>query len=392
MKESGNEEHHPRRCPLNRILILGLSIGFFAIVCWFYCTVSNEQDPHYVSFLFLLTTVQVLTFSRLDESTPLYRLSLVGIATSGGILGVSWLSYTFLVTSPRSTMRTLADVLQWLDFFWSFVLVGFTSYLAIHILNANRKERLETEPGQRSWGVQLKGCIESNAAFSICLIFTTLLHVTYALSFSLAFHDKRSGGLYVTPTPSLFAVGDLSLVGGEVVSEEQNFSVHQRIQTALDGDGHSRTVRIIVQGAVKFSGDVGVEGYRNALTASAVEPAMRWLGSRIRFDDPTHVEWLFDTMPDLDHGDEPTTDAPPPDLQELGVAVMLDQSQNPPQLLDYVYFLLYTIVTTGYGDLIPVSTFSKMVCAVANIFESFFTVVLFGVFLKFITPLRRGDG
>jgi len=56
-------------------------------------------------------------------------------------------------------------------------------------------------------------------------------------------------------------------------------------------------------------------------------------------------------------------------------------------LLDYLYFGIYTITTTGYGDIIPVSPYAKFITTVANFFEVFLMVVFFNVLLSF---LREG--
>lgn len=51
-------------------------------------------------------------------------------------------------------------------------------------------------------------------------------------------------------------------------------------------------------------------------------------------------------------------------------------------LLDYMYFSIYTITTTGYGDIIPISGKSKFLASVSNFFEVFFLVVFFNVLLS----------
>jgi hypothetical protein len=57
-------------------------------------------------------------------------------------------------------------------------------------------------------------------------------------------------------------------------------------------------------------------------------------------------------------------------------------------LMDYIYFANYTITTTGYGDIIPLTPYSKFICSLANICEVFFLVVFFNSLLS----LRgRGD-
>jgi hypothetical protein len=51
-------------------------------------------------------------------------------------------------------------------------------------------------------------------------------------------------------------------------------------------------------------------------------------------------------------------------------------------LMDYLYFAMYTITTTGYGDIKPMTTFSKFLCTMANITEFFFIVVFFNTLLS----------
>jgi hypothetical protein len=61
----------------------------------------------------------------------------------------------------------------------------------------------------------------------------------------------------------------------------------------------------------------------------------------------------------------------------------LKQSQAKPlRLMDYMYFSIYTITTTGYGDIIPVTAYAKFVTSVANIFEVIFLVVFFNALLS----------
>lgn len=49
------------------------------------------------------------------------------------------------------------------------------------------------------------------------------------------------------------------------------------------------------------------------------------------------------------------------------------------ELTDYLYFTVYTITTTGYGDIIPVSSYAKLIVTLANLIELLFIVVLVNV-------------
>jgi hypothetical protein len=56
-----------------------------------------------------------------------------------------------------------------------------------------------------------------------------------------------------------------------------------------------------------------------------------------------------------------------------------------PDLIDYMYFSIYTISTTGYGDIKPATTYSKFLVSLENFFEIFFLVG----FMNSLISLRR---
>ena len=57
------------------------------------------------------------------------------------------------------------------------------------------------------------------------------------------------------------------------------------------------------------------------------------------------------------------------------------QIRHNPVLMDYLYFTIYTITTTGYGDIMPKSHWAKLIVSLANIYELIFGVVFFNVLL-----------
>jgi flagellar motor protein MotB len=63
-------------------------------------------------------------------------------------------------------------------------------------------------------------------------------------------------------------------------------------------------------------------------------------------------------------------------------------SFSPLSLMDYMYFTIYTITTTGYGDIVPTTTYAKFLCSSANILEVFFFVVFFNGLLS-MRPSRE---
>lgn len=51
-------------------------------------------------------------------------------------------------------------------------------------------------------------------------------------------------------------------------------------------------------------------------------------------------------------------------------------------LLEHIYFSMYTITTTGYGDIKPSTPYAMFVCTIENLYEVFFMVVFFNVLLS----------
>ena len=61
---------------------------------------------------------------------------------------------------------------------------------------------------------------------------------------------------------------------------------------------------------------------------------------------------------------------------------------NPyPDLNDYIYFTIYTITTTGYGDIRPVTPEAKFLASMTNLFELFFLVIFFNILISHKRPL-----
>jgi hypothetical protein len=55
---------------------------------------------------------------------------------------------------------------------------------------------------------------------------------------------------------------------------------------------------------------------------------------------------------------------------------------KPLKLMDYMYFSIYTITTTGYGDIVPTTAYAKFVTSLANICEVLFLVVFFNALIS----------
>jgi len=71
-------------------------------------------------------------------------------------------------------------------------------------------------------------------------------------------------------------------------------------------------------------------------------------------------------------------------VERLGLSVEVAVTRDPSsaarchlKMLDYLYFMTYTITTTGYGDIMPVSPEAKFITTLANLFELLFFSSIF---------------
>jgi len=62
------------------------------------------------------------------------------------------------------------------------------------------------------------------------------------------------------------------------------------------------------------------------------------------------------------------------DAMSLRLRRLQETEVKPLDLLGYTYFSIYTITTTGYGDIMPTSDYARFLTSLANIFEVFFIV------------------
>ncbi|MBI3248311.1 MAG: hypothetical protein HYZ50_17530 [Deltaproteobacteria bacterium] len=108
---------------------------------------------------------------------------------------------------------------------------------------------------------------------------------------------------------------------------------------------------------------------------------------------PNHyLQTLSSTLKELEHGmgevDQKIRGVER-NIETIGEEVKAHPT--PLQLLDYIYFTIYTITTTGYGDIQPVTGFAKFIVSLANLFEVFFLVIFFNALLSARTEGAR-DG
>jgi hypothetical protein len=79
----------------------------------------------------------------------------------------------------------------------------------------------------------------------------------------------------------------------------------------------------------------------------------------------------------------------PDDITSLQMKQLNRSQFKELNLMDYMYFSIYTITTTGYGDIIPTTAYSKFVISVANICEVLFLVVFFNALVSIRGEKKR---
>jgi len=94
-----------------------------------------------------------------------------------------------------------------------------------------------------------------------------------------------------------------------------------------------------------------------------------------------NITWIVRSVSNRDEHLDPTGHGYPLNTDhKLSVEVRVETG-NLLTLLDYLYFMVYTITTTGYGDLVPISGMAQFISALANVYEIFFVVILLNMLI-----------
>ena len=257
---------------------------------------------------------------------------------------------------------------------------------------------------------------------TICGALYLFAQVSYDLTFALALHDRRgvSGGVYSVPKQTNSDTYTLHFTEGQasidtvmslatLISEwpsdtdgqceavqavnrdksdssirEMAFDVGEwkRLTTRIATDrpswwrvsitGHASDAVSEEDGNLK---NLSLSEERMEQTRAVIRQKLRELRPDVRIewalraisnDDQFFVRKFFDGK-----------------NHKLSVEIQLERERRF-ELLDYAYFMIYTITTTGYGDLMPTSPRAKFITCLANMFELLFIVVLlnlaFGVY------------
>lgn len=261
---------------------------------------------------------------------------------------------------------------------------------------------------------------------TICGALYLFAHVTYDLTFALALHDRGGlmGGLYSVPKlvkaqPYTFTfpsggadIDTISKLSDEIKEDwpsstddqitlvkeyypgqadeiyretASNVDEWKRLERQIDVDKPSWwRVNITGHASDDLAGDDGVRKnlHLSEMRVEDVRKAIQYQVKKRRAD--ARIEWLLRAISNDDNF-VGNNRFPVGKNHKLSVEILLERERRF-ELLDYAYFMVYTITTTGYGDLMPTSPRAKFITCLANMFELLFMVVLlnlaFGVWSR----------
>lgn len=164
----------------------------------------------------------------------------------------------------------------------------------------------------------------------------------------------------------------LTLIGRSSLTGPSQYPYNSSFELA---EARAKTVQTaLIQQVAKAKGNLNIEWLLVPLSVSASRQGSR--GEPAAMQPDRSVEASISAERDEN-------------IQGLLIDPSRSQYQLLP-LLPHMYFAIYTITTTGYGDIQPATPFAMFVCTLANLYEIFFLVIFFNVLLS--PKARRRSG
>jgi hypothetical protein len=429
---SAEPGQHEGRPDINLIILSLLwtitVLIIFVVTCSYYARESEDLEWFYVALILGLPFLQVVTvILLLRRDSDFWGKGALVLLPALGLEVALWSAFTFKEKcADWLGVAAVAGLVYALIL--GAVVFGVTG-LIMGIANGRR-------------GMKFKKLLREEPFLVVCFFLTIFTFITVFLSLSLALHDQdlrlnhhhlalysedvgpvsfydgdnpyneqskdeekgqaNSEGQVAESFRILFAKGSAAVEvdnGKSDFREGQDSAEARKIENATNLDeltdeivkqSQKGGVRVVLAG---YSDDLPVSGsYKSnfELSLARISQVIVNLVSRLEKKDAQRewgrsIEWLplpsaseqgfFDGGKRI--GDE-----------RLSVEVVLLRSDGDRGknlcLLDYIYFGVYTITTTGYGDIIPISAYAKFITTVANFFEIFLIVVFFNVLLSFL--------
>ena len=275
----------------------------------------------------------------------------------------------------------------------------------------------------------------AEAPFLTLLFFVTVfLGVSYLFGFSFAFHDKerlfKEGESSSPKEPALIMANVMGSepaelpsplssptkiatltfdVGTSIPTSESEQQIAQAVAAIEQRSSNDKALRILLVGGADLRQIQSVAYHSNYELAEArALNTKNLILERLSTSKSAHVlrnlEWTclakpnegttggsthhakMRDLPDTEGKDDRTVQVSVIEAFEaptqLVVRNLRANHPKPLRLMDYVYFANYTITTTGYGDIVPNTTYAKFICSFANICEVLFLVVFFNALLS----------
>ena len=381
-------------------------IGLLAAAIWWTSAKEVESGASYTALLLLVSPILLAVGFPFRAQLPTW------FAWLYAALEV-WKSYLLYAYSHAVAAREQAEVLSLAAVFVACAMLAFVLVIARFAI-----ERSEHHPIIREYFFA-----------TICGALYMFSHVSYDLTFALALHDRGMASALQIPqrvalqvtTPLTrsdeytlhfseggFSIGNIVTLAAliedwppastdqraaverktfeknEAKNSEIAFDVDQwkRLLARIEHDrpswwrvtiiGHASDAIASVDGKEK---NQSLSEARSEETRTAIQTELKKRQPNIRID------WrLFAVSNDDRFRNSTFLDGKD---HKLCVEIVLEREREL-ELLDYAYFMIYTITTTGYGDLIPASPRAKFITCLANMFELLFIVILvnlaFGVY------------
>jgi hypothetical protein len=175
--------------------------------------------------------------------------------------------------------------------------------------------------------------------------------------------DNNPVRVTITGSADLRQIESRAYQSNYELAEARAHQIKQKLMTSLSfnspgWDNEPRNIEWVCLSAPKEGIKEVVSkrppGYRQAVAEENPNDRVVWVTVERKFEEPNSIM-----------------------ARHMGAA-----HPNALSLMDYVYFANYTITTTGYGDIIPNTAYTKFICSFANICEVFFLVVLFNSLLS----------
>jgi Ion channel len=406
---------------------LSVSVALFS-VAWFltgYVTHSlfcKSDIPRWIYILFSIPALYVLFFPlTMPDKSKHRNIWLFLVAISSAIHNASWWCFSSLTDKQSQTVTEvqllLAKALAWANLAWSGIII-LLSFAVVAMILGNGARSIKSEPFK-----------------VVCLCMMSFIHITYSLAFCLALHDR--GARLINHSPSLTMEGavptlasqqrtsllpdldkwchensgltlrllfhfnrDSSSLGydSQRFDEENqsNFGPYCKddddpgvvkntchlhdIQRALMCQDPDIPIQLLVESRAGNSIDLAQK--RIAMLRIAVGNLLT-ITEKHAWQEEGH--FLARSEKVARNSAQQAKDFPDPLMYAQIGPISSSRwimAARIPSLLDYIYFTVYTITTTGYGDIKPTDDYSKFVTTVANLYEVFFIVIVFNVLLS----------